>query len=262
MIGTFLGKGDGMTDLRLRAMVMFLICLGWALAASSAGAAEQTNARVTLLEGSARVFSAERPKSAPLKKGDHLTKGEEVKVGERSRLEIRFPEGSVMRLSENTAVTIGDVLYRNKNGDKTISISLAIGRIWAKVRRFATANSRVEVRTSNAVAGVRGTVYRVNAEEDRSAVIRVYDGTVAVEGIPRGRSDRLPSPPVEVPGPHVVPPPYHEVTREEWHVIVGSFQQVTVTPDGRPSEPSDFNPGDDRDEWVRWNQKHDNNVGF
>jgi hypothetical protein len=44
---------------------------------------------------------------------------------------------------------------------------------------------------------------------------------------------------------------------EEWHVIVKSFQQVSISPDGKASEPQDFDPQQDRDDWVAWNQERD-----
>jgi hypothetical protein len=59
-----------------------------------------------------------------------------------------------------------------------------------------------------------------------------------------------------------VPPPYHEVTMEEWHVIVKSFQQVTISPEGKPSEPKDFTPQEDADDWVKWNRERDRDIQF
>jgi hypothetical protein len=36
------------------------------------------------------------------------------------------------------------------------------------------------VKTSNAVAGVRGMVYRVNVDEDISALVKAYEGEIFV----------------------------------------------------------------------------------
>jgi hypothetical protein len=105
----------------------------------------------------------------------------------------------------------------------------------------------------------------VNVEEDKSALVKVYDGSVYVANPPKDESGRPPrevSAPVPVPGPHEVPPPYHEVTMEEWHVIVKSFQQVTISPDGVASQPQDFDPEADADDWVKWNQERDKQTRF
>ncbi len=202
------------------------------LAPAPASAAEKTpvdtQTLVIMLEGSAQVNTKGETKARPLKKGDRLFEDQEIQVADRSRIEVRFPDGTVMRFSERSTVKLNDVSYNKKSGDKSLTVALSLGKVWANVKKLVTSGSRVEVRTTNAVAGVRGTVYRVSAEEDKSAVVKVYDGSVSVSGIPR-EVQAQGSGPVFVPGPHPVPAPYHEVTMEEWHVIVKSFQQITIS---------------------------------
>ena len=48
--------------------------------------------------------------------------------------------------------------------------------------RRSGGEARFEVKTENAVAGVRGTTFRVDAASDKLVVVRVYSGTVAVAG--------------------------------------------------------------------------------
>jgi hypothetical protein len=224
-----------------------------------------TEAVVTMLEGTAHVVTQEAPTGLPLETGSKLKKLQEVRVGANSRMEIRFPDGTIMRLSEKSRLILDEVLYDRNTENKNVKVSLAIGKLWANVKRLVTPDSKVEVRTSNAVAGVRGTVYRVNVEEDKSALVKVYDGSVYVANPPKDESGKPPrevSAPVPVPGPHEVPTPYHEVTLEEWYVIVKSFQQVTISPDGVASQPQDFDPSVDADEWVKWNQERDKQLQF
>lgn len=224
-----------------------------------------TEAIVTMIEGTAQVFTRGAPAGLPLEKGSKLKREQEVRVGANSRMEIRFPDGTIMRLSEKSRLIMDEVLYDRNTESKNVKVNLAIGKLWANVKKLTTPDSKVEVRTSNAVAGVRGTVYRVNVEEDKSALVKVYDGSVYVANPPKDESGKPPrevSAPVPVPGPHEVPPPYHEVTLEEWYVIVKSFQQVTISPDGVASQPQDFDPQADADEWVKWNRERDKQVQF
>ncbi len=225
--------------------------------------ADDDAAVVTRIDGQAQVIAKGKKSGTPLHKNDQIRKGQEVRVGERSRIELRFPDGTVMRFAERSTVRMDDVLYNAKTQDKKVRVDMEGGKLWANVKKLVTSDSKVEVKTVNAVAGVRGTTYRVNVDEDKSAMVKVYDGSVFVDGKQPGAAAQAPAPtgpPVEVPGPHAVPPPYHEVTMEEWHVIVKSFQQVTISPKGVPSEPKDFNPQQDMDDWVKWNQERDKQL--
>jgi hypothetical protein len=231
----------------------------------SSGAAyppEEPAAVVTMLDGTATATTCGAKTGTALKKNDKLAKNQEVQVGERSRTELKYPDGTIMRFAERSRIKLEDVSYDSKTQYKKVKVDLGGGKLWANVKKLVTADSKVEVKTVNAVAGVRGTVYRVTVEEDNSAVIKVYDGSVYVSGLPQ----EVPKPaaqvagPVPVPGPHEVPPPYHPVTREEWTVIVQSMQQISISPQGVASQPQDFSPQQDQDDWVKWNQDRDKEL--
>lgn len=226
--------------------------------------ADDSAAVVTRLDGSALVFTKGGKTGTPLKKHDKLMKGQEVKVGEKSRVELKYPDGTVMRFAERSTIKIDDITYDSKTQSKKVKVDLGGGKVWANVKKLVTSDSKVEVKTVNAVAGVRGTVYRVNVDEDNSAMVKVYDGAVNVTGVPR-ETAKTPgqfTAPVPVAGPHEVPPPYHEVSMEEWTVIVKSMQQISISPQGVASKPQDFTPQQDMDDWVKWNQDRDKQINF
>lgn len=229
---------------------------------SAAGIGAEKAAVVTRLDGTAAVFSKGRKAGTPLRKNDHIMAGQEVKVGERSRIELKYPDGTVMRFSERSTIKMEDITYDSTTKSKKVKVDLGKGKLWANVKKLVTSDSKVEVKTVNAVAGVRGTTYRVNVDEDNSAMVKVYDGAVNVTGVQKeqSKSSGQFTAPVEVPGPQQVPPPYHEVTLEEWTVIVKAMQQVTISPQGVASQPQDFTPQQDMDDWVRWNQERDKQL--
>ena len=248
---------------RVRSLMIAVVVAGLTAAVFPAAAqADDTAAIVTMIDGKAHVYNKGDSTGTPLKRKDPVRTGQEIRVGERSRLELKYPDGTFMRFSERSTVKMEELSYDRKTQEKSVRVSMVIGKLWARVKRLMTTDSRVEVKTVNAVAGVRGTTYRVNVEEDNSALIRVYDGSVDVKGVQTSAAAAPPQglAPVPVPGPHEVPPPYHEVTMEEWHVIVKSFQQVTISAQGIASEPQDFNPQQDQDDWVKWNQERDSRT--
>jgi hypothetical protein len=152
-----------------------------------------------------------------------------------------------------------------------------VGNVWAKVAKTVGGDSRFEVKTENAVAGVRGTTFRVDAAVDRSVVVKVYSGTVAVAGgrIPRpehGASDADAEPtrtedPLKVAAAPTGEPPKKvrkqvagpkQVTKEQWEKIVTSMMVVRVSADGTATEPETFAMADKgQDDWEEWNRERD-----
>jgi hypothetical protein len=119
---------------------------------------------------------------------------------------------------------------------------------------------KFEVSSDNAVAGVRGTVYRMNVQEDKSALVRVYDGEVAVSGgskPPDAGEQTLGKKPTRIAGPKPIAGP-QKITMEEWTVLLRSMQQISIRSDGVADKPREFTEQEDRDEWVDWNKQRDN----
>jgi len=244
--------------------LIVLIVLAWNPSVIGADEAGGNEATVTMIMGTARVFAAGSKTGHMLKQGDLLKKDEEIEVSDNSRLEIRFPDGTVMRLAERSHLKMNMLAFDKKTDNKNVKVYLGVGKLWAKVKKLMTPDSAVEVSMSNAVAGVRGTVYRVNVEEDKSVLVKVYDGEVYVANLPQDAAktadETLHS--HEVSGPHEVPPPYHEVSMEQWTEIVKAMQQISISSEGVPSKPQDFDAKADSDDWVKWNQERDKETTF
>jgi len=242
--------------------VCFLTLFGQTgLMASESGG---NDAVVVIIQGTARIYAKEATTGLLLKKGDRVTKDQEIAVAERSRIELKFPDGTEMRLSEKSRLKMNELAFNKQTDRKNVKVGLSAGKLWAKVKKLITPDSSVEVITQNAVAGVRGTVYRINVEDDKSAMVKVYDGSVYVSNPQRNASKPIDKAimPHEVSGPHEIPKPVHEVSMEEWTVIVKAMQQITISPQGVASKPQDFDPKADADDWVIWNQERDKETSL
>jgi len=220
-----------------------------ALAGAPDAAAQVRTARVSALEGRAQRSRAAGARSE-LRVGTSVSQGDTVETQDASRIEIRFSDGSVLRLGPKSKLQLAEVHFGARPIGRKLNARLFFGRLWAKVTSVIQGDQKFEVETENAVAGVRGTTFRMDANADKSVLVRVYDGTVAVgknePAAPRPGGERR-----EVPGPQ-------EVTREEWEKLVGRQMQIFIAADGTPGEPEEFSPDVDKDDaFARWNQQRD-----
>jgi hypothetical protein len=207
---------------------------------------------VTYLVGEASRSAGGKTDTLTL--GSLVYENDVVETRGRTRLEVKLPDKSVIRIGPQSRVQLVSAIFGRSVEERKVSAKIVVGNIWAKVTRAAGGESHFEVRTENAVAGVRGTTFRVDAKADRSVVVKVYSGAVAVAGaapLPRpshegGKQERR-----QVPGPQ-------QVSRQQWEKLVGQMMQIAVAPDGTPGEPKGFAlaaPG--QDEWEDWNRERD-----
>ncbi|HOG12867.1 MAG: FecR family protein [Smithellaceae bacterium] len=219
-------------------------------------------AQITSLKGKVSMVCPGGKEAFYLKTYDFILPGCEAATGPDSRVEMVLPDRSVVRFSEKTKFKLvqADIGAR---GSRSVGISVTLGKIWTNVRKSLVGGSdRFEISCQNAVAGVRGTVYRMDVEKDQSAVVKVYDGEVSVAGVSPAQP-KAPvafGPPKPVAGPTVIEGP-KPVSMEQWVYIVRSMQQIQITVDGQAQKPRDFTQEEDMDDWVKWNQERDKQYG-
>ena len=256
---------------RARAAIGF--AAGLALLVAAAAVAQAAPARgappagkVTFLAGEATRRGG--PDVEKLATGAAVYQGDVLETQKRTRLEVTLADGSIVRLGPGSRAEVQAAAFGRTVEERNVSAKLLVGKVWANVAKAVGGEQRFEVKTENAVAGVRGTTFRVDAATDKSVVVKVYSGTVAVAGegpIPRpehqapgaepGAGEKPPKPAKperkQIPGPQ-------QVTREQWEKIVTNMMEVRVSADGVPSEPAKFalaTPG--KDEWEEWNRSRD-----
>jgi hypothetical protein len=188
-----------------------------------------------------------------------LFTGDKVRTQKQARCEIKYNDGSIVRIDQESIYTITD--YKTEKNEKTVESFLSIGKIWANIKKLTGKSDNWLLRGPSAVVAVRGTIYRMDANEDKSSQVLVYDGSVNVAppawspGGAQGQSQQGQKPGY-VQGPTVVQGP-KQVTMEEWVEIVKAQQQITVQPDGS-FKKSEFNLAEDsKNSWVQWNKERD-----
>jgi len=224
--------------------------LAAALVAAPRLAAEAKTASITVFEGrGTKVRGNAAP--VPLVVGMPVSQGDTIATEDDTRLEIKFSDGSALRVGPHAKMQLTEAHFGGGPAKRKMTAKLFFGNIWAKVTSVIQGQQKFAIETENAVAGVRGTTFRVDAHTDKSVLVRVSAGAVAVaKNVPiyaTGRNE----PRHEVQGPE-------EVSREQWEKLVGRQMEIVIAADGTPGEPTQFSPDADKDDaWAKWNQERD-----
>lgn len=137
-------------------------------------------ARVGHVEGNVRV----RPEGGvfrPLAVGDQISGGETVLTGPRSFAAFVLADGSKLTQQASSRLVFGRLAAYGKTGMVATELALDGGRIEAAASRQVGPAGSFKVRTTVAVAGLRGTDFRLNVSEDGQTLrSEVLDGAVGV----------------------------------------------------------------------------------
>jgi hypothetical protein len=228
---------------------------------ADAGGANKDQPKLTFIKGVVEVGTD--GKLVKPKRGAAVAAGAVVKTGADSRAELTFPDGSVVRIGPGAELKIEGSTFDHKTKTVGVQAELLGGEAWAKVATLVGQDAKFQLKTQNAVAGVRGTVFRVNVDKDAATVVKVYNGSVAVAApVAMAADPKGPVGPLD-PNRKEIAPPFKQVTVEQFEVIVGQMMQVKVPAQGgvkAAAVPSTFTAADDESEapaWVKWNQSRD-----
>jgi hypothetical protein len=216
-----------------------------------------TQGVVTCVEGKAFVTAKGDTAEKKLMVNTLVYPGDVIETGEPGRVEVIINRESVVRMKENSRLTIEAFRDNAQQKGRTL-IGFPLGTVWAKIKKFKDAVSRFDLELPTAVAGVHGTVYQAGVAADSSSEVKVYDGEVAVNSRPALKRSGPVTEGDEVAGPSEVKGP-SEVSMEKWTEIVRAMQRISIDKNGRPSSVQKFtwDPGDS---WEQWNEERDKNI--
>ena len=151
-------------------LVCFLVCIFEVF--SSGGKEEKTadlvfDGHISYLEGSVYINGAEA------ETGDSVVKGDLIETETDSLCEIVFNIRNIIRLESDSVFRIGNTMKMDFSIEKG---SIAV--VADKLERIAGNSERLVIKTPTAVMGVRGTVFYIKVESEKSSYVCVCNGTV------------------------------------------------------------------------------------
>jgi len=117
------------------------------------------------------------------KDGDQISSGDLIRTKTGGTAEVLYQDGTILRIAQRSRIDIGEH-FSGKKPDRS-EVKLTRGKLRAIVdlkQIKTTGPKRFEVRTANAIAGVRGTDFVVAHERALTNVL-VNDGQVYVYNI-------------------------------------------------------------------------------
>lgn len=169
----------------------------------------QTNAQVLLVYGEVNASNANGDDTHKVKKGDLLTQGDSLTTGKNSLAKLLFADGSNIDIQPNSNLSIqASYKYAGKETFVT-NLKLVKGRTEVSANPDHVVGNTLQIQTPSAVAAVRGTQFRVGAE-DNIALQETLEGKVAFIAsgqevlLAKGygsvaEKDKAPLPPIQLP---------------------------------------------------------------
>jgi hypothetical protein len=185
------------------------------LMAAAARAAEE--GVIDLVKGRAEIVNdaGEKRKAA---EGGFIHSGDAVETGPESLVRIILADESVLEVKEFSRIEVTDS-RANPTGINTVVVYL--GSLWASISKGDEADTKFEVQTPTAVAGVRGTIFTTGVGLDASTRLGVEQGRV-------------------------------RITSAGGETEVGDDKETTVVMNDPPSRLAPYQKGDDQ--WRNWSR--------
>jgi len=203
---------------------------------------------ISYLEDKALYRAHEGASWEALKSGQTLFPNYEIKTLAETRLTLRLGDGSEVRVAPNSHLRIN---HQTDSEVGNFDFQLMLGKAWAKFRKNVKLGAKLILRTAHATINIQGTSYEASIAGDQTQV-HVFTGKVAVSNQSNAAHQGASAP------TEIAPP--HEVSREQWHLIVSAFYTVSVTKNQRPDKPKPFHLNSVENDWVTWNLNHDKKL--
>ncbi len=121
-------------------------------------------AEVALATGQAGILKTDKSVQA-VTIGQQLTAGTELVTGENSKLNIKFADGSIVSMQPNSTMKLDTLSMYSGGGMVDTKLRLQQGKVETEANPAHLQGNQMQIITPTAVAAVRGTKFRVSADD-------------------------------------------------------------------------------------------------
>ncbi|MFC2075748.1 FecR domain-containing protein [candidate division KSB1 bacterium] len=164
---------------RIPAAVLFLAAFLFLFSITTMGA----GASLGMYIGDIKVYKANAQSWVEATFGTALEVSDRVATGAESKAEVEFDDGSVVKVEENSILEISRL--DSQGGARQTGVRNVTGSIFANIKRVA--GGTFEVRSTTAVAAIRGTSFGHTVSATGLTTVKVLQGVVGVGSAAGGR---------------------------------------------------------------------------
>jgi tetratricopeptide (TPR) repeat protein len=154
---------------------VFTVLLTSVLAGGEARAAiaDGRAAEILSIQGRAEYRIDEGGKWVDATSQQPLYGGNWIRTGDLSRIAVMFVDETQVRLNQNTTLEVKQVNPPGQLGQSILRVLL--GRMWARTKAVPT---NLAITTPSATAGIRGTDWELDVEDNGRSTVAVFSGEV------------------------------------------------------------------------------------
>ncbi len=160
---------------------MFLMVVLIGLLMSQSLVVMQRIAHVSNTTGPIQVKSGDQQHYHALGEATHVAAGDTLSTGPTGTLMLNWIDGTRIKMGPNTILTVLKCQLNRSTQAQTSLFKLDAGQIWIRILKTLSQQSKFEVRTPTATAGVRGTIFSIKVTPEGDTQVSVYDGSVLVQ---------------------------------------------------------------------------------
>ncbi len=150
------------------------------LTISSSLVVMQRIAHVSGGEGTVELKKATAESFVALGAADYVRAGDTIRTGEDSTVTLNWANGERILMGPLTTLQVLKCQMNRTSQAETSVFRLDVGHIWIRILKILSGQSKFEIHTPTATAGVRGTVFSVGVDANGETEVEVFDGKVAL----------------------------------------------------------------------------------
>ncbi len=156
-----------------------LIILGLALS-SFIQSGQRSSARIKFMLGKVELMRQGQTKWQKVRFNQKIFEGDRLRTALNSRVELQMPDGSVIKINENSMFDVKEIKTDENEKSDRQSFTLWVGSLFAKFQKIVEQRQSRRIETPSAVVAVRGTEFDLQVDQQQTTVVRVYKGKVSL----------------------------------------------------------------------------------